>query len=107
MKNIIDIRPKDLEIIYGILNRHIPSKTTVWVFGSRAKGKARKFSDLDLVIDTDQQPMPHDLLVILLDDFEESDLPYKVDVVDWNAISESFREIIRDQRKLLFNQKRK
>ncbi len=30
----------------------------------------------------------------LVDDFTESDLPWRVDVVDWATTSESFRRII-------------
>ncbi|MGH8626362.1 MAG: hypothetical protein ACREYC_14210 [Gammaproteobacteria bacterium] len=33
--------------------------------------------------------------------FSESELPFKVDIVDWSAASESFREVIRECHELL------
>ena len=101
MKNAIDMRPKDLEITREILAKHISSNATVWVFGSRAKGTARPFSDLDLIIDNNHQPLPLIILTQLLDDFEESDLPYKVDIVDWNGMSDEFRAVVANDRVVL------
>jgi len=39
----------ELAIVKAILARHVPD-AVVWVFGSRATGKAKKYSDLDLCI---------------------------------------------------------
>lgn len=89
---LIDIRPDHWEIVRGILKKHVP-QYTVWAFGSRATWKAKEFSDLDLVIITDQ-PLSLSVSASLSEDFSESDLPYKVDVVDWATTSESFRKII-------------
>lgn len=69
----------------------------MWIFGSRAKGKPKKFSDLDIVIDA-SQPMPLSLLAALNHDFDESNLPFKVDVVDWNNINELFQKLIAKER---------
>ncbi len=96
--NEINIRPNEWVIVRQILLNHFSSHASVWVFGSRVKGTARKFSDLDLVIDINHRPLPLILLTQLLDDFEESDLPYKVDVVDWNTISDDFKTEIIEER---------
>ena len=98
MKNTIDMRPSDLTLTRQILSKHLPSNATVWVFGSRAKGGARIFSDLDLMIDNNHQPLPLTILTQLLDEFEESDLPYKVDVLDWNGIGDDFRTMVYHER---------
>ena len=50
-------------------------------------------SDLDLAIITNQ-PLPLAVGAALAEAFSESDLPYKVDIVDWAALSEPFRRII-------------
>lgn len=42
-------------------------------------------------------PVPAATLARLADDFDESDLPFKVDVVDWASSSETFRNIIDAQ----------
>jgi type I restriction enzyme S subunit len=65
----------------------------VWGFGSRATRRAKPFSDLDLAILADH-PLSLDVNAGLRNDFSESDLPWKVDVVDWATTSESFRQII-------------
>ena len=65
----------------------------VWAFGSRAKWTAKPYSDLDLAVITDQ-PLPLKTSANLSDDFSESDLPWKVDVVDWATTRAPFRKII-------------
>lgn len=68
----------------------------VWAFGSRVHGKRLKpFSDLDLVI---VKPAPSNQQIMqLMDVFSESDLPFKVDIIDWNSIDKDFQKIIKDQ----------
>lgn len=89
---LIDIRPDHWAIVRGILKKHVP-QYAAWAFGSRATWKAKEFSDLDLAIITDQ-PLSLDISASLSEDFSNSDLPYKVDVVDWATTSDSFRKII-------------
>jgi type I restriction enzyme S subunit len=88
----IDIRPDQWAIVRDILQRHVP-QYEVWAFGSRATWKAKEYSDLDLAVITDK-PLSLAGSAALADDFSESDLPWKVDVVDWATTSESFRTII-------------
>ncbi len=83
-------------IIRAILRAHVPD-CTVWVFGSRATGRAKQYSDLDLVICGDK-PLGIDSAAQLAEAFAESDLPYKVDIVDWARTSESFRKAIERDR---------
>lgn len=97
----ITLQKEALDITTAILRKHLPSSCKVWIFGSRAKGLARRFSDLDLAIDANQTPLPQKTMALLLDDFEESDLPYKVDIIDWNCISNDFRLIIQKEKKRL------
>jgi type I restriction enzyme, S subunit len=92
----IDIKPGEWEIVRAILNRHLPDRE-VWAFGSRAQGVAKAFSDLDLVI-LGNDPLDHSTLAELADDFSESNLPFKVDIVDWATTGERFRKIIEAER---------
>lgn len=95
----IEILPEHWAIVRGVLEKHVPNYE-VWAFGSRAKGTARAFSDLDLAIITNS-PLPLALSAALAEDFSESDLPWKVDVVDWATTGTAFRKIIeRDHVKL-------
>lgn len=92
----IDIRPDHWAIVRDILQRHVPQHA-VWAFGSRAKWTAKEYSDLDLAIITDS-PLPLATSAALAEDFSESDLPWKVDIVDWAETSETFRKIIERDR---------
>jgi type I restriction enzyme S subunit len=89
---LIDIRPDHWAIVREILQRHVP-QYEVWAFGSRATWKAKEYSDLDLAVISDK-PLGIAVSAALADDFSESDLPWRVDVVDWAATSETFRKII-------------
>ncbi|STO55282.1 nucleotidyltransferase [Canicola haemoglobinophilus] len=89
------ISPQELEIVQQILQKNVPH-LEVWAFGSRVKGKARPYSDLDLAI-ISEEPLDFLTLANLTDDFSDSDLPWKVDILDWATTSEAFREIIREK----------
>ena len=91
----LDMHSEHLKMVLEILQKHVP-QYDVWAFGSRVKGNAKKFSDLDLVVISDSA-IGLNVSADLSDDFSESDLPYKVDVVDWATTSESFRKIIEAQ----------
>ena len=88
----IDIGPDDLTIVLAILEGHVPGRE-VRAFGSRVAGKAKAFSDLDLAV-MGEVPISASVLADLHDAFRESDLPFKVDVVDWAATKDTFRSII-------------
>lgn len=89
---MIDLAPHHLETVLRILSEHVPH-CEVRAFGSRATWEAQEHSDLDLAIDCGSQA---DVTIIgqLKEAFEESNLPIRVDVVDWHAITESFRASI-------------
>jgi len=93
---LLDVRPDHLEWVKKILAEHVP-QADVWAFGSRAKWLAKDTSDLDLCVDA-KQALSFVQIGLLKEAFEDSDLPYKVDVVDWATTSESFRKIIERDR---------
>ena len=98
----LTITAKELSIVQQILKQYLPSNARVWVFGSRSLGKATLYSDLDLTIALSKQAtLTLDTLAALQTAFEFSDLPYKVDLVDWNQISEEFKMAISQTRKAL------
>ena len=66
-----------------------------YVFGSRAKNTAKSLSDLDLCIKNDEA-IPLSTLAEIDAAFEESDLPFKVDVKVWGALSKRFQALIKD-----------
>jgi len=96
----IDLPDDHRRLVLKILAAHLPQGGTAWVFGSRATGRARPLSDLDLAIDADRR-LTLDEVAELVEAFTESDLPYKVDVVDWHGIDEHFRQMIMAERQEL------
>lgn len=86
--------PRDLEKVRAILRRLVPGYE-VWAYGSRVTGEAHDASDLDLVLYDPIEPgRPCKALHALREAFVESDLPIRVDVMDWARIPERFREEI-------------
>ncbi|MEO5331706.1 MAG: restriction endonuclease subunit S [Magnetococcus sp. YQC-5] len=102
---LIDIRPDQWEIVRDILHKHVPDRE-VWAFGSRAHWTAKQYSDLDLAV-LGNEALDLGTLAGLEEDFSESDLPFKVDVVDWATTSEAFRGIIEKGRVLVQEMKSK
>ncbi|MDR2428683.1 MAG: nucleotidyltransferase domain-containing protein [Candidatus Margulisbacteria bacterium] len=88
------ISEKQLATIKQILTKQKLGDGAAYVFGSRAKGTARAYSDLDLAVDNNGDTVPPKTILRLLLDFENSLLPYKVDVVDLNSISAEFKSLI-------------
>ncbi len=97
MASPVDIRPDHLKIVQDILREYLPVDVRVWVFGSRAIWTTKDSSDLDLALESEGR-LSHKLLGALKDAFEDSALPYTVDIVDLSRISESFRDIVVSQR---------
>lgn len=93
MTRPIDLRPDHAAIVQEVLARHLPAGVSVRVFGSRAKWTAKTFSDLDIAV-KGKEKLPYKVMVELADAFEESDLPFRVDVVDWHAVTPSFQAVI-------------
>lgn len=91
---MIDVTSTQKEIIVTILQQYIPD-VPVYAYGSRVKGTARKFSDLDLCI-MNQSPLSHEDLGGLRDAFSESDLPYKVDITEWARANDETRNRIKE-----------
>ena len=73
--------------------RHLdPTKVKAFVFGSRASGKNRKYSDVDLGIMA-KTAIPTIVKFDLEEEFENSNLPYRVDVVDFSKVSDNFKKV--------------
>ena len=98
---MIAVSSEEFEIIIKILNAHI-KKGKVYAFGSRYKNNNRKFSDFDIAIYTGEK-LSFEFLNILKDAFEESDLPYRVDIIDYNNISDKFKKIVDGGNEIIYN----
>lgn len=85
------------EIIFNFLN---PRECQVFIFGSRATGRANKFSDYDIGI-LSKKPLSFDRLAFIKEAFEESNLPFRVDIIDFSLVSQRFREVALSKFKRL------
>lgn len=97
----IEISQAQWNIVQAILQRYLPNYS-VWAFGSRAKKQAKPYSDLDIAI-IGEQSMPISLLAEVNEAFDESDLPWKVDIVDWPILSDAFKTLIKQHYVVLQN----
>jgi uncharacterized protein len=91
----VSLSPEHIQTVSSILRSVLLGNTAgqegaqnlqAWVFGSRATGHARPFSDLDILISK-----PHKLdwraRADLTDAFEASNLPFRVDVVEESRLT--------------------
>ena len=89
---MIQVSEKERKIIDDIIASLAPD-CDVLIFGSRYYGKAWEYSDLDLAF-VGEEKLGLQRQFQLEEAFSESDLPYRVDVLDYNTISPEFRAII-------------
>ncbi len=89
---MLDLSPGSLDTVKAILKKHVPN-AEVRAFGSRVMQTAKPYSDLDLAIVAEKK-LDIKVLGRLREDFQESDLPIRVDIVDWHAISKEFKSVI-------------
>lgn len=97
---MIHLETRHLTMVHDILQRWVPNYE-IWVFGSRVHQRGLKpFSDLDLALITDE-PLDNSRYGMMKEAFIESDLPFRVDVVDWSLLNDSFKAIIRKEHERL------
>ena len=90
----IDLSGKDRKIILELLKKHVPG-IKVWAYGSRVKWTAKPASDLDIaVFIADGQK---ERLSALREAFEESSLPFRVDLFAWDNIPVEFHKNILEK----------
>ena len=103
MTRSIDITEDQRQSLLAVVHRHLPG-VTVWAYGSRVKGTARPNSDLDLVVFTTPSQRPS--VSELIDDLDESNIPFRIDLHVWHEIPERFHEIIRKEHVILSDESR-
>ncbi len=99
MTHPLQLAPQEAELVRSILASEIPN-AQVAVFGSRATGRARPYSDLDLLIITPPK-LSWVQRAALMDAFEASPLPYRVDLVEAARLSSGYAQRIRQESVLL------
>ncbi len=101
MNGGLHVTAEELRIVRDILAACLPPDSRVFAFGSRATGiRLKPWSDLDLAVQG-AGPMSLDQTGLLREAFDESLLPWKVDILDLATVSETFRRIIEPDLKEL------
>ena len=94
----IDITTEDRKTVLALLRRHLPG-TAAWAYGSRVKWTSTPKSDLDLVVFA--TPAQRRQVGDLREAFEESNLPFRVDLFVWEEVPVEFRERIEAEHAAL------
>ncbi len=87
----IDIAAEQRKTVLALLARYLPN-TTAWVYGSRVTWTSSPKSDLDMVVFS--RPEQAGRVSDLREAFEESNLPFRVDLFVWDEVHEQFRKQI-------------
>jgi len=91
----MQIEEQHLKIIKSILAKY---PYTFYAFGSRVKGNAKQFSDLDIFY---KDLIPDHVIVQLEGEFEDSDLPFKMEFISAARCTPEFIAAIeQDLRKI-------
>ena len=85
----LQLEEKHWNIIKKALSKY---PYTFYAYGSRVKGTAWKFSDLDLCY---QEQVPLSIISQLREEFNESNLPFEVELVNWEHMRSVFQELIK------------
>jgi predicted nucleotidyltransferase len=89
---MLELTEAQLRTVRTLLARRLPERE-VRVFGSRATGRAKPHSDLDLVVMGDV-PVGDWVRAELMADFDDSDLPFRVDLLAWCEAPAALRQTI-------------
>lgn len=85
---MINLSDKELKSVKSILAKY---PYQFYAFGSRVKGKQKKYSDLDLCY---KDNIPDAVITKIYEDFEMSDLPFKVELLSWHRCDPDFQKSI-------------
>ena len=86
---MIDLDVKTRNQVQRILNQYLP-EAEVRLVGSRARRGAKPQADIDLLVMRSHPLLPRER-ALLNTAFEESDIPFKVDLLEWELLTTAFR----------------
>lgn len=75
---------------------HLPH-TKIYLFGSQATGHATTSSDIDIALDN-RAPLPFGLRTKILETIDNLNIPYNVDIVDFQRAPEDLKKSILTEK---------
>lgn len=90
----VGLTEAEIDLLQQLLIQPIKSQDgKVWVFGSRARGDNRKFSDIDILCEFPQSTiLPAGFIAHITESLEDSNFPYKVDLVSRSEVAQSYKD---------------
>ncbi len=93
------IKPEYLKMLTDIFDSYCPN-AVIWAYGSRLKGDAHEGSDLDLVVkDFNSKDAG---LFELRELISESNVPFLVDINEFDRLPESFKDEIKKEYVVIY-----
>ena len=87
----VDLPSEYIDLLKSEIQNLLPNSRVV-VFGSRVRGNAKKYSDVDLAI-LDTNKISTKTLRKIKDSIDPQ-IDYLLDIVDYNSVSKDFQEVI-------------
>jgi len=97
---MLNVPDNQLHELKQILQAHLPNTAKIYAFGSRTNNTARTNSDLDLLIKNPNQ-IPWNILAETEEALSESELPFRVDLLDSHRLTDEFLNEITSSAVLL------
>lgn len=79
-------------LIKQTVQKYLGNDVKIFLFGSRVTGTNRQWSDVDVGIIT-KEKIPGSKMVEIEYELSESDIPYLVDVVDFQSVNLDFAKV--------------
>lgn len=95
-KDQIDVIKNSIQDVFGT-----KTDLKVYLFGSRATGKNKKNSDIDLAFKSKDKDLNKKISTTKMK-LEESSLPFKCDLVNWDEIVHEYLPAIKKQKKVFW-----
>ncbi len=89
---MINIKQKYLNELYKIFQEYCP-KAEIWAYGSRINGDSHSGSDLDLTVKSFNDDKKY--LSDLKDLLNDSDIPFLIDITEYEKLPETFQKEIK------------
>lgn len=94
------LETEQLETVQRILSLHFEG-LEVWAYGSRVTGvDLTPETELELVVIT-EKPLSFEDMTAIEKAFAESNLPFRVDIIDWVKLPESIQKQIKKEHDVI------